>query len=274
MRGRGIASVVETGAETGRPQMVASLLGGCRVAVGGTAIDTASSRRTRGLLAYLLTHRRAPVPRDVLMDVFWPAAAPGAARNSLHVALSGVRQVLREACPEPLIERHFDTYALRPAVDVWVDVEEFETACGNARRAVAAGDGATAERACELACQLYAGDLLAGDPYLDWALPMRDRLRRESVEAQCSLMELYLRRGDHGPAAVLGRAVLAVDPANEAVHRNLMVCLAATGQRHLALAQYQRLARILWRTFRVGPAAESTALYEALRSGGPYRLPA
>ena len=64
------------------------------IAVDGSVIDTSSSRRTRNLLAYLVTHRDKPVPRDVLMDVFWPHASPEAARNSLHVALSGVRRTL------------------------------------------------------------------------------------------------------------------------------------------------------------------------------------
>jgi hypothetical protein len=69
--------------------LTAHFFGTFRVSVDGTPVDTASSRRTRNVLAYLLAHRRAAVPRDVLMEVFWPAAAPDAARNSLHVALTG-----------------------------------------------------------------------------------------------------------------------------------------------------------------------------------------
>lgn len=264
-----LAENLDTGA--GQIALVASLLGGCRVLVDGRSVDTASSRRTRGVLAYLLTHRAAPVPRDVLMDVFWPVADPSAARNRLHVALSGVRQVLREVCPEPVVQRHYDTYGLSSAVNVWLDVERFEAACRAARRAEAAGDHAGAERGYDLACQLYTGDLLPGDPYLEWALPMRERLRWTALQAQSALMELYVRRGAHGPAVTLGHAVLAADPANEAVHRALMRSLAATGQRHLALDRYQRLTRTLWRTFRVGPSAETTAVYEALRGPAPYR---
>ncbi|MDN5861591.1 MAG: hypothetical protein L0H84_23565 [Pseudonocardia sp.] len=259
------------GVRPGEVEVVASLLGGCRIAIDGRQVDTASSRRTRGVLAYLLIHRAMPLPRDVLMDAFWPEADPSAARNRLHVALSGVRQALREVCPEPVVQRHYDTYSLSSTVDVCLDVERFEAACRTAGRAEAGGDLAGAARGYELACQLYAGDLLPGDPYLEWAVPVRERLRWTAVQAQSALMELYVRRGEYGPGAVLGRAVLAIDPANEAVHRALMRSFALTGQRHLALAQYQRLTRILWRTFRVGPSAESTAVYEALRGPAPYR---
>src|SRR5215211_3341699 len=70
------------------PMLTAHFLGTFRVTVDGALVDTVSSRRTRSVLAYLLAHRRTPVPRDVLMEVFWPAAEPNSARNSLHVAPS------------------------------------------------------------------------------------------------------------------------------------------------------------------------------------------
>jgi hypothetical protein len=45
-------------------QLAAHFLGDFRVALNGRLIDTASSRRTRALVAYLLSHPEAPVPRD------------------------------------------------------------------------------------------------------------------------------------------------------------------------------------------------------------------
>ncbi|WP_147254577.1 AfsR/SARP family transcriptional regulator [Pseudonocardia hierapolitana] len=251
--------------------VAAALLGGCRISVGERMVDTASSRRTRGLVAYLVVHRRAWIPRDVLMDIFWPHAAPAAARNSLHVALTRVRAALRAAGGEALLERNFDTYGISRDADVRLDVDQVEAAGALARRAIAAGDAVRAEQAYGMICQLYAGVFLADDLYVDWALPVRERLAREAIEAQRGLMHIYLRRGDCGAAAVLARAVLVVDPADEDVNRGLMACLASSGQRHLALEQYRRMARTLWRTYRIGPSAESAALYEAIRKPGPYR---
>jgi DNA-binding SARP family transcriptional activator len=79
------------------PVMTARLLGRFTIAIDGEVVDTQSSRRTRNILAYLLTNRCTPVPRDVLMEVFWPNVDEGAARNSLHVTLTGVRNAL-SAC--------------------------------------------------------------------------------------------------------------------------------------------------------------------------------
>jgi DNA-binding SARP family transcriptional activator len=82
-----------------RVALSARMLGSLTVTLNGTIVDTLSSRRTRQVLAYLLLHRRAAVPRDVLMETFWPMSSPEIARNNLHVALNGVRQVLRVASP-------------------------------------------------------------------------------------------------------------------------------------------------------------------------------
>lgn len=247
------------------PRLTATLLGGCRITVQGRTVDTVSSRRTRGLLTYLLLHRRAPAPRDVLMDVFWPDAGPAAARNRLHVALTALRHTLREAWPGVVVERRDDTYRLAPDLEIGTDVEEFATAIARARRAEWTGDTATAAAAWELSCGLYAGPLLPGDPYVEWVAPLREQFQLDALTAQRQLLEHYLRRGAVGPAAVLARSVLVLDPADEAAHRALMSCFAGAGQRHLALAQYQVLARRLWRTYRIGPSAETETLHRTLR---------
>jgi DNA-binding SARP family transcriptional activator len=248
-----------------RALLSAHFLGPFRITIDDVAVDTRSSRRTRNLLAYLLAHRRAPVPRDVLMDVFWPEVRPAAARNSLHVALSGVRQALRAATPVTVIERRFDTYRIAESVTVWSDVDQFERACAAGRRADRAGEPAAALRHYETACQVYEGDFIADQPYATWAAGTRDALRLEAVEVQSRLVEMYVERREYGPAVLLGRRVLAVDPYHEPVHRRVMTSYAAAGLRHLALAQYQRLAGALWEEFQVRPSDETKALYDRLR---------
>jgi len=145
------------------PMLTAHFLGTFRVTVDGALVDTVSSRRTRSVLAYLLAHRRTPVPRDVLMEVFWPAAEPNSARNSLHVALSGVRQALRAVWPHALLERRFDTYRIGDSVAIWTDVEHFQRTSEAGRRAERDGDRETAIRCYEAACQLYEDDFLVDE---------------------------------------------------------------------------------------------------------------
>ncbi len=253
------------GARTG-PVLSARVLGRFSVMLDGQTVDTLSSRRTRNVMAYLLTHRRAPVPRDVLMEVFWPQADPEAARNSLHVALTGVRHALRCASPEPVLQRAHDTYLLADHVTVWVDVDEFERQCRAGQRAEQAGEFREAVRCYEAAAQLYDGDFLADDPYAEWAAASREALRYKAVETQSRLVELYVRREAYGPAIQTGRWILDADPCNEAAHRRLMSCYAAAGQVHLALSQYRRCADTLWRAFQLPPAPETTRLYQHLHA--------
>ena len=256
----------------GRPTLTAHLLGRFWVIIDGQVVDTSSSRRTRNVLAYLLAHREAPVPRDVLMDVFWRDASPRAARNSLHVGLSGVRRVLREARAEPLVERWHDMYRLADRVDVWVDVETFERHCRDGRRAEDAGDATAALRSYELAGQLYEGDFLADDPYAEWAAGIRETLRMQAMQAQTRLVTLYAAQGDHGAATLLGRKLLSIDPCNELVHRQLMVSYALSSQNHLALLQYHRCREALWNAFRARPSPETVELYQSLQRAAPMRL--
>jgi SARP family transcriptional regulator, regulator of embCAB operon len=253
---------------TQRGRLTAHLLGTFQLAIDENPVDVTSSRRIRSLIAYLLTHRRAPVPRDVLMDVFWPAADPISARNSLHVALSGARRVLRAAWPEPVVERRFDAYQIAGSLDVWTDVEHFERACTAAQAADRAGDVEAADRAYEAACQLYEGDFFADEPYTEWTLARRDGLRLLAVQVQSRLVETYTGRSHYGLASMLGRRILAMDPCNEEAHRRLMACYAVSGQRHLALFQYHQMATTLWETLRVKPSAETSALYQRLRQPG------
>jgi SARP family transcriptional regulator, regulator of embCAB operon len=251
--------------EQAAPLVAVHFLGTFRLMINGVEVDTASRRRSRDVLAYLLAHGPRPVPQEVLMDVFWPAAEPDAARNSLHVSLSLARRAFGAAWPEPVIERRFAGYRITDRVKVWSDVEHFEASCDAGRRADRAGNRENAVRSYEAACQLYEGDFLAEEPYTDWAASPRDRLRLQAVEIQTRLLDLYLERADYGPAILLGRQILTLDPCNEQVHRRLMTCYSEAGQRHLALSQYRRMAVALWEAFQVHPSAEATALYSSLR---------
>jgi DNA-binding SARP family transcriptional activator len=258
----GIAPVVSDDAAA--PLLAVHFLGMFRVIINGVEVDTASRRRSRDVIAYLLAHRQRPVPRDVLMDVFWPAAEPDAARNNLHVALSLARRALAAAWPGPVIERCFEAYRISDQVEIWSDVEHFEVRCSAGRTGDGAGDRGAALRSYEAACQLYEGDFLAEEPYTEWAASPRERLRLQGIEIQTRLVDLYIERADYGPATLLGRQILTLDPCNEQVHRRLMTCYSETGQRHLALSQYRRMAAALWEAFQVLPSAETTALYSSL----------
>ncbi|WP_328472308.1 winged helix-turn-helix domain-containing protein [Actinoplanes sp. NBC_00393] len=254
-----------------RPLLMARFLGGFRVTVDDVAVDTGPRRRARQMLAYLLANRRAPVPRDVLADTFWPDAEPEAARNNLHVTLSYIRRALRAAHPGVAVERRFEAYRIAGTATIWTDVEQFARHRSDGAQADRHGDRSAAMRDYEAACQLYDGDFLADDPYAEWAVPVREAVRLDVIDVHARLVEWYVEQRALGPATMLARRLLEIDPCNEAAHQRLMWCYAATGQRHLALSQYHRLVELLWKSLRVPPSARTTELFRELCHPRPER---
>jgi two-component SAPR family response regulator len=86
-----------------------------------------------------------------------------------------------------------------------VDVEAFEEAATTARRS---RDPA----AYRLAIELYAGELLPGDRYEEWAEGRREVLRRLYLTLLIELAGLCEERGEHEAAVEALRRVATEDP--------------------------------------------------------------
>jgi len=250
------------------PALVAYLLGGFRVLIDGRPVADWGSGRARKLFQYLLAHHGRPVPRDVLMEVFWPDVDPDRASNSLHVALSALRRGLAPWSNRPVVTHQDGLYRLNPELSVWLDVDAFEQHLVAARRLEAAGDLAAAEAQYELATEICQGSFLADDPYEDWAGPVRERLGLMHLEGLDRLGQIRFSRGQYAACIAVGRRILAVDACHEATHQRLMRCYSRLGQVHLALRQYQACVEALARELETEPDAATVALYERVRRHG------
>ena len=60
------------------------------------------------------------------MDAFWPEATPAAARNSLNVAVHGLRRAFRASAEVPVVVLQDGAYRLGPQLRLWLDIDEFE----------------------------------------------------------------------------------------------------------------------------------------------------
>jgi DNA-binding SARP family transcriptional activator len=88
------------------------LLGRFQVRLDDVAVRDWPSGRGRSLFKYLVTHRDPWPRREQLMDAFWPEAAPAAARNSLNVAVHGLRRAFRSGAEVPVVVLEDGTYRL------------------------------------------------------------------------------------------------------------------------------------------------------------------
>ncbi|MET2830861.1 BTAD domain-containing putative transcriptional regulator [Mesorhizobium shangrilense] len=216
------------------------LLGGFSVSLDDQPIPTAAWRRDRGaalvkLLAVTRSHR---IHREQVMEAFWPDLDPEAAGANLRKAIHFARRALGT---HELIEQTAEIIALAPAADLEIDVEAFETA---ARLALRGEDIA----ACEAAADLYTGDLLPDDPYVDWFETPRQALRQRYAAV--------LRAGK------LWQRLIAMDPADEQAQCALMQSALDAGNRAEAIRLFNQLSECLRIDLGVGPGAETVKLYE------------
>ncbi len=245
------------------------LLGQLKVRLDDVAVDHWLSGRGRSLFKYLVTHRDPWPRRELLMDAFWPEAAPAAARNSLNVAMHSLRRAFRVSAGVQPVTLEDGTYRLGPGLRLWLDVDEFEQRVAAARRLEAAGDPAGAAADYERALALYQGDFLADDPYEDWPVTTRESLLLAYLDVLDRLGDLYLARHQLGACVALSRLLVQRDPCREDAHRRLMRCFTRQGQPHLALRQYQACVDALDHELGVHPDPATTALARQIRLHQP-----
>jgi DNA-binding SARP family transcriptional activator len=248
------------------PELAVHLLGPLCAAVGGVAVQDWPSARCRSLFGYLLTHREPGPPREVLMEVFWPGSSPEASRNSLNVAIHGLRRTLRSITDRPIVVHAGGVYRINRDLRLWLDVEEFDSHVESGRRSGEAGDLDEAIRHYEFAASLYRGDFMADDPYEDWAALTRERLRLTHLDALGRLSKLYFNVGHYTVCASLCLRIIERDPCREDAHRRLMCCYSRQGLPHLALMQYRMCVQALTDELGVEADPATTELYQHIRS--------
>jgi len=242
------------------------LLGPMSVVIDDVPVGEWSSTRTRSLFGYLLTHRQPWPAREVLMEVFWPEKSPKASRNSLNVAIHGLRSVLREAKDVPVIIYSGGTYRLHPDVHLWLDVEEFDKLVERGRLHEDVGETDHAAAAYDFATGLYRGEFLADDPYDDWAALSRERLRLAYLDTLGRLSTIHFNAWQYAASANLCQRIIEQDPCREDAYRRLMRCYSRQGQPHLALIQYRACVRTLESELGIEPDVATVRLHDQIRS--------
>lgn len=236
------------------------LLGSFQVSIGPQAIEEGAWRLRRAatllkLLALAPGHR---LLRDQVLDVLWPDDDLKASANRLHHTLHVARRMLDSASEQLRLEG--EVLSLGPPQAVWVDVDAFESVLSAARR----GHDITAYRS---ALSLYAGDLLPGDLYDDWAAPRREDLRHSYLAALGELARLYEAKGDIAQAVEVLQRAVKHESAHEESHAALMRLYTRVGQRYAALRQYEQLQHALRAELDAEPDEATQRLHAEILAG-------
>ena len=254
--------------ERSPPSLVVYCLGPFRVYQDDKLITKWPSGKGKCIFKYMIANHGRPIPKDILMDLFWRDADPEAARNNLNVAIYGLRQAFRAVRPDfSHVLFQDDCYLLNPAMTVWVDVEEFVKCYEAGQSFERRGMLVEAMGEYEVAEGLYQGDLLEEDLYQDWLIPQREGLKDSYLVILDRLSRYYLEEKRYATCIHLCRKILAKDDCREDAHRRLMRCYSRQGQRNLALRQYHLCVEALARVLDVPPMPETVALYHPIRNG-------
>ena len=112
---------------------------------------------------------------------------------------------------------------------MWIDVDEFDRHVQAGRRLEAKEQIAHAIAEYEAAIEVYQGDFLSGDPYEEWPVLPRERLRVAYFDVLDPLSRIYLIRQEYAACVTTCQQMLARDNCREDAHSRLMHCYSLQG---------------------------------------------
>ena len=245
------------------------MLGGCSVSCEGRRLDDNANRMKKVwlLLAYLVCNRRQHITPEQYLTVLQGAGGetstdPG---GKLKAMFYRVRTMLSDVQGDGVdwIVRGESSYGWNRAVDVWLDVEEFEDLC---RRGTATEDEALRLSLYREALSLYGGDFLPKLTMEPWVMPLNAYYHQMYLTAVSRTLALLLERKEYTEAAELCEQAIAIEPYSEELYNAYMTALIALERRSDAVRAYEEMSEGLFSSFGVMPSDESRALYrEAMR---------
>lgn len=256
-------------------------LGGMAYDLDGRPLDISPGKKGEALCCYLLCNMGKRFSREYLAELFWADSTAEAARYNLRYTLWLLRRALGEgstgdpSTAESLSEsfivstRYYLKFNERSPTEV--DSLQFE----NKAKAVLTslpdklvGQEGKIEYA-ERVLQIYKGDFLKGfgvktsPEFEDWMLVEKERLQATYLALLEFLIEGLFTLRQYDKAIYYSNRMLAVNPLDETVHRNLIRLYTLTGQRAQAIKQYRICSEILRQELNLTPSPETRNAFAA-----------
>ena len=223
------------------------------------------------LLKYLVAERRRVVASDRIAEALWPEAGPEEARNRLRYYVHALREKLEpdraHRSPARFVVARRGAYYFDTS-GVWIDTDEFER---ETRAGLAAFEQGFLEPAAvhlDSAMRLYQDDFLAEDPYAEWAVDERERLRELAGRALRAQVEIQLQANDPDGAADHARRLADMEPFDNDVQKLFIELCLRRGRRSEAFRRYSVLRKRLLASFGQEPDFD---LAELESQDGPQR---
>ncbi len=245
------------------------LLGPFQAAVGESPIVSWPGKKARLLLAYLAMERGRMVPKDLLIELFWPGARSDRGANNLSIAIYQIRTsiaAISQQATQAVIVRQ-GLYGLDPAL-VDVDLWHLQSDLEKARQALERRESDRVHEHLLSAVGFYRDELLASDLYEEWTMEPRRTLGAACHKALAWLALESSEQGEWPGVLDFSRRMLQHDPCDEAAHRLLITAYWKMGNRRQAQQQYELCKEALDSELSVEPSEETRLLYAQVTKAG------
>jgi DNA-binding SARP family transcriptional activator len=241
-------------------------LGGFAVSVNGAPLSEGCKpqRRPLDLLKILIVSNAGPIAAAKIEDRLWSESEGDAARNCLRVAVHRLRQLIHRKDAVVFRDGKVSLDRGLCRVDVWT----FEEECDRLSSLRMNGHSAAQMRSLSDAVERYRGHLCADEAEPWWILAERERLRRKWLGLVLRLGDCFeVQRRWLDACAVYDRA-LRIDPSQDALYRQLMLCQYRMGNRTEIARTYELCRNQLQAGLGRMPDIETQTLYRSLTGGG------
>ncbi|MGV8123355.1 MAG: HD domain-containing phosphohydrolase [Candidatus Xenobiia bacterium LiM19] len=269
VREKAIAVITEISGKPVIPILRSYCLGKFRLASGDHLIkdDEWKTKKSKYVLAYLLSNWAQDVPEEKVLYAFWPDSPPKKARQSLHTALYQIRQLFQSYLGEQkenyiLHEKEF--YQFNSETEHYIDLKEFEHFHKAGSRMLEDGKEEEGIAQLQKAEALYIGEFLEGY-FSDWAIDFRENVRKSYIDVLVKLANHFFKVRKYEVCVDYSQKILSIDSCRQDIHMMVMRCHQALGQKELAIRQYQICTQILKRELNISPSTELMALYLDLK---------
>jgi DNA-binding SARP family transcriptional activator len=239
------------------PELRIHTFGRTRVEVAGRNVGGDWLHQRPGqLLEYLVCARHRLATSEQIAEAFWPGRSQPWSTTSVRHQVHALREKLdpdRDSdTPSRFIVTQRGGYMLDPK-RVWIDADEFEDKVRTGLTLFVNGEGQAAMAPMEQALDLYQGDFLSDDPYAEWALEERDRLRELAGRGLRAMLSHRRSAGDLDAAAEHARRLAEMEPFDMDVQREFLEICIERGRHSEAMRRYALIRRRVRREFGHDP---------------------
>lgn len=191
------------------------------------------TKKAQELFAYLFHLQGKGVSKDALIELLWPDAGPKNALALFHTTIYSIRQVFSQEGLEDLIAYEKKRYSLKMHL-VDSDLKELTAYFKDAK---------ACEEEPEQIIRLYPGRYMGNNGYL-WSYGMAKKLENEYFKVLRSGAGKRISQKQPEAAIPFLQKIIEVDPYNEDIASQLIVCLYQSGKQSDAKQQYDQIQKL------------------------------